>query len=155
MLKQIPFVCCFVCFYIGSHSDCHHQCTLCYSQLAQLNQLLSRRQSEGSDSEPRIRRVRSSAAHIQEDHSDHNKQTDPEIGKWELRSIEYFQYFFMNFLLHLLRLKLMEDFGLQEIKVHHYLSLVYSLLQIKCLILALYRILDSCRRYVTFMFHIS
>lgn len=72
---------------------------------------MSRRQSEGSDSEPRIRRVRSSEAHIQEDHSDHNKRTDPEIGEWELRSIEYFQYFFMNFLLHLLRLKLMEDFG--------------------------------------------
>ncbi|PNF40863.1 hypothetical protein B7P43_G15936 [Cryptotermes secundus] len=50
-----------------------------HTQLAQLNQLLSSRQSGGSDTEPKIRRIWPSEAHVHDEHSDENKQTDPEI----------------------------------------------------------------------------
>jgi hypothetical protein len=62
--------------------------TVCYSQLAQLNQLLSSRQSGGTGSEPRIKRVWPSEAHVHEDHSDDVEQTNPEIGK-AIYSIQY------------------------------------------------------------------
>jgi hypothetical protein len=59
--------------------------SLCYRQLAQLNQFLSSRQSGGSDSEPKIRRIWPNEAHVHDEHSDHNKQADPEIGRSESR----------------------------------------------------------------------
>lgn len=55
--------------------------TVCYSQLAQLNQLLSSRRSGSTDSEPKIKRVWPSEANVHEDHLDDVKQTDPEIGE--------------------------------------------------------------------------
>jgi hypothetical protein len=55
--------------------------SLCCRQLAQLNQLLSSRQSGGSDTEPKIRRIWPSEAHVHDEHADQNKQTEPEIGR--------------------------------------------------------------------------